>query len=46
MPRADHHTYHFTPATLKKMVKKAGLKIHEMSLYYDPGDNDIANGTN
>ena len=46
MPSADHHTYHFTPATLQKMVEKAGLVIEEISLYYDPGAHGIGDATN
>jgi SAM-dependent methyltransferase len=46
LPSSDHHTYHFTPTTLRKMVEKAGLVIVEMSLYYNPGMHDIADGTN
>ena len=46
MPSADHHTYHFTPTTLRKMVEKVGLVIDEMRLYYDPSDHDIPEGTN
>lgn len=46
MPTSDHHTYHFTPTTLRKMVEKVGLVIVEMSLYYNPGMHDISDGTN
>lgn len=46
MPSSDHHTYHFTPTTLRKMVRKVGLVVAQMSLYYDPGEHDIPNGTN
>lgn len=46
LPTSDHHTYHFTPTTLRKMVEKASLVIIEMSLYYNPGMHDIADGTN
>lgn len=46
MPSSDPHTYHFTPTTLRKMVEKVGLVITEMSLYYNPGMHDIADGTN
>jgi SAM-dependent methyltransferase len=46
MPSSDHHTYHFTHTTLRKMVEKTGLVIDEMRLYYDPGEHDIADGTN
>jgi hypothetical protein len=28
------------------MVEKAGLVVIEMSLYYDPGRHEIADGTN
>lgn len=46
MPSSDHHTYHFTPNTLRKMGEKVGLLINEMRLYYDPGEHDIPSGTN
>ena len=46
MPSSDHHTYHFTPTTLRKMVEKAGLVVNGMTLYYDPGMHDIGEGTN
>jgi SAM-dependent methyltransferase len=46
LPTSDHHIYHFTPTTLRKMVEKVCLVIIEMTLYYNSGMHDITDDTN
>ena len=46
MPTSDHHTYDFTPTTLRKMLKKACFVIDEINLYYNPESLEITGEIN